>query len=149
MNLGEGSRHKRNQFIRSLYGAYRHPRRSGLGVPMLGTRKCDTTMRRILAPSVLLSLLCVVSPVQGQDPAQSDSDYLQQRSATLNDRIDIAVKDRKLSKKAGAKLHASVGRVQTLAGNLQTRNGTISRADADRMNQQLTDVERTLTHQPK
>lgn len=106
-------------------------------------------MRRLIAPSILLSLLCVVAPVQAQEPAQNDSDYLQQRSATLNDRIDIAVKDRKLSKRAAAKLHASVGRVQTLAGNLQTRNGTISRADADRMNQQLTDVERTLTRQPK
>jgi hypothetical protein len=45
-------------------------------------------------------------------------------------------------------LRLAVGQVQTQAGHLQTVNGTISRPEADRMNQKLTDVERILTHQP-
>lgn len=105
-------------------------------------------MRRTLLPSLLLPFILLASPGHAQTTADTDSEYLQNRAATLNDRIDIAVKDRTLSKRKAARLHLSVGRVQTSAGNLQTRNGTISRADVDRMNQQLTDVERILTHQP-
>lgn len=79
---------------------------------------------------------------------ESDGDYLQQRAATLNGRIDSAFRQRHLTRKSADKLRLSVGQVQTEAGHLQTVNGTISRPDADRMNQKLTDVERILTHQP-
>lgn len=87
----------------------------------------------------------VAPPVQGE--TGSDSDYLQHRAATLNSRIDGAVRKRSLTRREAAKLHLAVGQVQTEAGHLQTVNGTISRPDADRMNQRLTDVERILTHQ--
>lgn len=53
-----------------------------------------------------------------------------------------------MSKRRAANLHVSVGRVQTDVGKLQNRDGMIDRQAMDRMNQQLTDVERTLTHQP-
>jgi hypothetical protein len=79
---------------------------------------------------------------------ESDSDYLQHRAVTLNSRIDAAVKARRLSRQDAARMHVAVGQVQTEAGHLQAVNGTIRRPDADRMNQRLTDVERTLTHQP-
>ncbi len=82
-----------------------------------------------------------------QGTTGSDSDYLQRRAATLNSRIDGAVRKRSLTRQRAAKLHLAVGQVQTEAGHLQTVNGTIRRPDADRMNQTLTDVERTLTHQ--
>ena len=104
-------------------------------------------MRSTLSPSILFPLLCLAAPLQAQATAGTDSDYLQQRAATLNDRIDIAVKEHHLTRKKAAKLHLSVGKVQTEAGHLQTVNGAISRPDADRMNQRLTDVERTMTHQ--
>jgi len=105
-------------------------------------------MRRTLLPSLLLPLLCLAAPLSAQSATESDSDYLQNRAASLNDRIDLAVKERTLSRKKAAKLHVSVRRVQTEAGNLQTRNGKIERPDMDQMNQQLTDVERALTNQP-
>lgn len=105
-------------------------------------------MRRILLPSILLPLLCLGAPLQAQGTGETDSEYLQQRAATLNDRINIAVKEHHLTRKKATKLHLSVSKVQTEAGHLQTVNGAISRPDADRMNQKLTDVERTLTHQP-
>lgn len=79
---------------------------------------------------------------------ESDSDYLQHRAVTLNRRIDAAVKGRRLSRQDAAPMRLAIGQVQTEAGHLQAVNGTISRPDADRMNQRLTDVERTLTHQP-
>ncbi len=109
----------------------------------------ENIMRRIGLSWILLPLLWLAAPVHAQEPLQGDSDYLQQRAASLNDRIDIATKEHKLSRKKAAKLHLAVGKVQTEAGNLQTRNGTIRRSDADRMNQELTNVERTLTNQPK
>lgn len=105
-------------------------------------------MRRTLLPSIFLPLLFVGAPLQAHGTVQTDSDYLQQRAATLNDRINIAVKEHHLTRKKAAKLHRSVGEVQTESRHLQTVNGTITRPDADRMNQKLTDVERTLTHQP-
>lgn len=98
--------------------------------------------------AVLLSLIFVGTCVHAQQALESDSDYLQSRAASLNKRIDAALKAHKVSKKQAADLHLSVGQVQTLAGNLQTRHGTISRQEADEMNQTLTNVERTLTHQP-
>ncbi len=107
----------------------------------------DTIMRCLIA-SALLPLLCLAAPLSAQGVNQSDGDYLQQRATSLSDRIDGAVTRHELSRRAGAKLRLSVRRVQTLAGNLQTRKGTIGKEDADRMNQQLTAVERTLTHQP-
>ncbi|MBB4087835.1 hypothetical protein [Sphingomonas carotinifaciens] len=105
-------------------------------------------MRRTLSPSILLPLLCLGTPLQAQGIVETNSDYLQQRAATLNDRIDIAVREHHLARKQAAKLRLSVSKVRTEAGHLQTVNGTIGRPDADRMNQNLTDVERTLTHQP-
>ena len=109
-------------------------------------------MRRILLPSILLPLLVLAAPCQAQSVANksvadSDSAYLQERAKSLNGRIDSAVKKHKVSKKKAEKLHLSVRQVQTLAGKLQARDGKISRTDADRMNQQLTDVERTFTNQ--
>lgn len=101
-------------------------------------------MRRVLLVSALLPFLWVGAPAQAQDAATSDADYLQNRAATLNDRIDIAANEHKLSRKKAKSLHLTVGRVQTEAGNLQTRNGTIAPSDVDRMNQKLTDVERAL-----
>lgn len=105
-------------------------------------------MRRTLLPSILLPLLCLAAPLQAQGTVETDSDYLQQRAKTLNERIDVAVRKRDLTRAKAAKLHTAVGKVQKEAGHLQTVNGTIARPDADRMNQKLTDVERTLTHQP-
>ncbi len=99
-------------------------------------------------PSLLIPFLLLAAPGHAQTATETDSEYLQNRATSLNDRIDGAVKDRTLSRRKAARLHLSVGQVQTTAGNLQTRNGTISRPDVDRMNQQLTDVERILTHQP-
>lgn len=116
--------------------------------PMIGCRAQEVSMRRTLLPSILLPLLCLGAPLQAQGTVETDSDYLQHRAATLKDRIDIAVKEHHLTGKKAAKLRLAVGKVQTEAGHLQTVNGTISRPDADRMNQKLTDVERTLTHQP-
>ncbi len=105
-------------------------------------------MRLPLLSSILVPLLCIAAPSHAQHTDRSDSDYLQHRAASLTDRIERAMRQHKLSKQTGASLLLSVRKVQTLAGNLQTRNGTISRPDADSMNQQLTDVERTLTRQP-
>ncbi len=105
-------------------------------------------MRRVMLSFALLPLLCLTAPVAAQEVNQSDGDYLQDRAASLTNRIDGAVTRHELSKKTGARLRLSVRKVQTRAGNIQTRNGTIGKAEADRMNQQLTDVERTLTHQP-
>lgn len=79
---------------------------------------------------------------------ESDSDYLQQRAATVNGRIDRAFRQHHLTRKSADKLRLTVGQVQPETGHLKTVNGTISRPDADRMNQKLTDVERILTHQP-
>lgn len=79
---------------------------------------------------------------------ESDSDYLQHRAATLNGRIDNAFRQHRLTRKSADELRLAVGQVQTEAGHLQTVKGTISRPDADRMNQKLTDVERILTRQP-
>lgn len=101
-------------------------------------------MRRALLVSAVLPFLWVGAPAHAQDAETSDADYLQNRAATLNDRIDIAANEHKLSKKKAKSLHLTVGRVQTQAGNLQTRNGTIEPKDVDRMNQTLTDVERAL-----
>jgi len=83
-----------------------------------------------------------------QASIETDSDYLQHRAATLKRRIDSAVRQRHLTRSGADELRLAVGQVQTEAGHLQMVNGTISRPDADRMNQKLTDVERTLTHQP-
>ncbi|ALZ85100.1 hypothetical protein [Pseudomonas oryzihabitans] len=105
-------------------------------------------MRPLLLPLLLAPAILFGTPAFGQQALETDSDYLQQRAASLNERIDTAVKERQVSKPEAAKLHLAVGQVQTLAGHLQTRNGTISRPDADAMNQKLTDVERILTHQP-
>lgn len=105
-------------------------------------------MRSTLLLPVLLSLLFLGTTANAQQASESDSDYLQNRAASLNERIDTAVKHRQVSKKQATKLHLSVGQVQTLAGNLQARHGAISRQEADEMNQTLTNVERTLTHQP-
>ncbi|WP_322965057.1 hypothetical protein [Sphingomonas fuzhouensis] len=105
-------------------------------------------MRRALLSLILLPSLCVAIPGHAQQAVETDSEYLQHRAASLNDRIDLAVKDHALSRKKAAKLHLSVRQVQTTAGHLQARTGTVSRTDADRLNQQLTDVERILTHQP-
>ncbi|GHC21520.1 hypothetical protein GCM10010082_11540 [Kushneria pakistanensis] len=105
-------------------------------------------MRRTLLLSALLPLLLPGMPVHAQQALETDSEYLQHRAASLNERIDVAAKEHSLSRKQADELHLSVEQVQTLAGNLQARNGTISRQDADEMNQRLTDVERTLTHQP-
>jgi hypothetical protein len=102
-------------------------------------------MRRVLLLSAVLPLLWMGAPAHAQDAATNDADYLQNRAATLNDRIDIAANEHKLSKKKAKSLHLTVGRVQTQAGNLQTRNGTIAPSDVDRMNQTLTDVERALS----
>ena len=92
--------------------------------------------------------LCRRAALAVEGATGSDSDYLQRRAATLNNHIDDAVRKRSLTRREAAKLHLAVGQVQTEAGHLQTVNGTISRPDADRMNQRLTNVERTLTHQP-
>ena len=105
-------------------------------------------MRSKRLSAVLLPLIFAATCVHAQQALESDSDYLQSRAASLNKRIDGALKAHKVSKKQAADLHLSVGQVQTLAGNLQTRHGTISRQEADEMNQTLTNVERTLTHQP-
>lgn len=105
-------------------------------------------MRFKLLPLTLISLFFLGNHVLAQQTLESDSDYLQNRAALLNKQINFAVKKHKLSKKQAAELHVSVGQVQTLAGNLQARHGTISRRDADAMNQTLTNVERALTHQP-
>lgn len=105
-------------------------------------------MRPPLLPLLLVPAILFGTPAFGQQALETDSDYLQQRAASLNERIDTAVKERQVSKPEAAKLHLAVGQVQTLVGHLQTRNGTISRPDADAMNQKLTDVERILTHQP-
>lgn len=104
-------------------------------------------MRRSLLPSILLPLLGLGSPLQAEGRVETESDYLQRRAATLNDRIDIAAKAHQLTRKKAARLRLSVRKVQTEAGHLQTVNGTIARADADRMNQTLTDVERILLRQ--
>ena len=53
-------------------------------------------MRRTLLPSLLLPFILLASPGHAQTTADTDSEYLQNRAATLNDRIDIAVKDRTL-----------------------------------------------------
>lgn len=105
-------------------------------------------MRRMLFSSILLSSLCLAVPGHAQQAPETDSEYLQHRAVSLNERIDMAVKHHGLSRKKAARLHLSVRQVQTTAGNLQARTGTVSRTDADRLNQQLTDVERILTHQP-
>ena len=105
-------------------------------------------MRRTLLPSILLPLLCLAAPLHAQAGIETDSDYLQHRAASLNDRIDTAIRKHQLSRRSGARLRLAVGRVQTEAGHLQTVDGTISRPDADRMNQKLTNVERMLTRQP-
>ncbi|MEH3121599.1 MAG: hypothetical protein PGN16_06395 [Sphingomonas phyllosphaerae] len=92
--------------------------------------------------------VCRRAAPQPQAANESDSDYLQHRAASLNKRIDAAIKGRHATRQEAAKMHLAVGQVQTEAGHLQAVNGTIDRADADRMNQRLTDVERALTHQP-
>lgn len=83
-----------------------------------------------------------------QDASGSDGEYLQRRAASLNKRIDAADRRHLLTRRDAADLHLAVGQVQTEAGHLQTVNGAVGRADADRMNQRLTDVERLLTRQP-
>ena len=105
-------------------------------------------MRRTLSASIFLPLLCLTAPLQAQAAIETDSQYLQQRAASLNNRINMAVKEHRLSRKKAAELRLSVRKVQTEAGRLQAVNGTVSRPDADRMNQSLTDVERIMTNQP-
>lgn len=100
-------------------------------------------MRSFVIPSIILPLVALTAPVSAQAIPETDA-YLQQRATGLNDRIDIAVKERKLTKAKGSRLHLTVGRVQTQAGNLQARNGSVASRDVDRLNQQLTDVERQL-----
>jgi predicted ATPase with chaperone activity len=101
-------------------------------------------MRRFMSSALLAAICAIASSTHAQTGQETDSDYLQHRAGILKDRIDIAVADRKLTRKKAAALRLSVGRVQTMAGNLQARRGTIARPDADRLNQQLTDVERAL-----
>lgn len=98
-------------------------------------------------PLMVLPLLFASATLHAQ-AIETDSDYLQNRAASLNGRIDAAVKEHHLSRRKAARLHLSVRQVQTEAGHLQAVEGTVSRPDADRLNQQLTDVERILTHQP-
>jgi len=105
-------------------------------------------MRFALSLLILPSLLLFAVPVSAQTATETDSEYLQNRAKSLNDRIDVTERSGSLSKRRAANLHVSVGRVQTDVGKLQNRDGMIDRQAMDRMNQQLTDVERTLTHQP-
>lgn len=102
-------------------------------------------MRHIFPLSILLPLFCIAAPFQSRAAIETDSDYLQHRAAGLKGRIDSAVRKHRVSRREGARLRLTVGQVQTEAGHLQAVSGTISRPDADRMNQKLTDVERTLT----
>lgn len=104
-------------------------------------------MRRTLLTSTLVPLVMLGTPLRAQTSIKTDSDYLQHRAVTLNSRIDAAVKGHHLTRQKALKLHASVRSIQTEAGHLQTVNNTISRTDADRLNQKLTDVERTMIHQ--
>ncbi|MBK0018744.1 hypothetical protein [Kosakonia sp. S42] len=105
-------------------------------------------MRYTLLSLVLMSLFCPAVATNAEMSGTTESDYLQHRATELNKRIDTALSKHRLSGDKAAELHLSVGQVQTLAGHLQIRNGRIERPDADRMNQQLTDVERALTRQP-
>ena len=105
-------------------------------------------MRHLLLPLLLAPAILLSSPAFGQQALETDSDYLQHRAASLSERINLAVKGHQVSKQQAARLQMAVSQVQTRAGHLQARDGTISRPDADAMNQKLTDVERTLTHQP-
>lgn len=98
--------------------------------------------------AVAMQLCKPAASASKQGVNESDSEYLQQRAASLNNRIDSALRGRHVTQNDAERLHLSVGEVQTEAGHLQTVNGTISRPDADRMNQKLTDVERLLTQQP-
>ncbi|MFS0826666.1 hypothetical protein [Pseudomonas phoenicis] len=101
-------------------------------------------MFKTLMPATLLALCCLALPACTQDKLQSDSDYLQDRAASLNLWIDKQARANALTQQQAEELRLSVGQVQTRAGNLQARNGTITRAQADALNQTLTDVERAL-----
>ncbi len=122
-------------------GADRHTKRQGF----LSAGEVASYDRELDAVAMQLCRH-VAAPVQ--DATGSVGDYLQHRAASLNSRIDRAVRKRSLTRREAAKLHRALGQVQTEAGHLQTVDGTIGRPDADRMNQRLTDVERVLTHQP-
>lgn len=101
-------------------------------------------MLKALMPATLLTLCCLALPACTHDAPQSDSDYLQERAASLNLWIEKQARANALSPQQAERLHVSVGEVQTGAGNLQARNGTITRTEADALNQTLTDVEREL-----
>lgn len=105
-------------------------------------------MKKFIAACFILPLILVSVCAFAQEKIESDSDYLQHRAAQLYSRIDVAVRKHSVSDRKGQELQLAVGKVQTVAGNLQARNGVITRAEADRLNQQLTDVERSLTNQP-
>lgn len=131
--------YKRVEAVRA--GADRYTKRQGFlsaGEAASYDRELDTVAMQVCrraVPSI-------------REATESDRDYLQHRAVTLKDRIDTAVRKRNLTRRQAVNLRLAVGQVQTEAGHLQTVNGTISRPDADRMNQRLTDVERTVTHQP-
>lgn len=78
----------------------------------------------------------------------SDSEYLQDRAASLDTRIQSATQRKEVSLRDAAALRLAVRQVQAKAGHMQAVKGRIDRPDADRMNQRLTDVERRLTRQP-
>lgn len=104
-------------------------------------------MSRATSRFVALPLLLLAMPLQAQTRTQSDAEYLQERAHGLSGRIATAVRRHHVSRRKGAELQLSVRKVQVEAGHLQAVDGTVGRAEADRMNQSLTDVERTLTHQ--
>lgn len=105
-------------------------------------------MYRSMFGLAVAPLLLLAPPLHAQANVQTDADYLQNRAHDLSGRIAIAVRKHRLARGKGRELQIAVRKVQTEAGHLRTVQGTVGRADADRMNQSLTDVERTLTNQP-
>lgn len=101
-------------------------------------------MRKSSILAFLIPALVAAAPAYAQDAPEADDTYLLHRADALKDRVELAVRERKITRKKAAKLQVAIGRVQTYVGNQQARNGGIDAGDADEMNQKLTDVEREL-----